>query len=464
MRTPAFLLPLAALAAPVHAAAPVPAAWHATLPHGGEVAALAQWWSRFDDPLLPRLVEAAQAMSPDLASATARIAQARAARTSANAALLPSIDASGGAARGREEPGQPLATTRSAGVQMAWELDLFGGNRAGARAATARLDAAVAGWHEARVALAAETGNSYVALRACQARLVQTEIDVASREETARLTAASAQFGMQTAGNVALARASAAQARAGATQLRAQCEALVNALVALTSFDADVLRGELAASFARLPRPADIAVDQVPARVLAQRPDLFAAERNVLAAAADSAQAQARRHPRIQLQGSLGGARVQTGMGSSDGMVWSFGPIAVVLPLFDGGQRRANVDAARARYEEAGAVYRGRLLQAVREVEDALLSLQSTAGRAGDARIAAEGFRTSLQATDARYRGGLASLFELEEARRSDVQSQIALIDLEQERVQAWITLYRALGGGWQSPASTTATLALETP
>jgi outer membrane protein TolC len=121
------------------------------------------------------------------------------------------------------------------------------------------------------------------------------------------------------------------------------------------------------------------------------------------------------------------------------------------LPLFDGGTRRANVDAARARYDEAVALYRGKLRGAVREVEEALVALQSTAARSDDAKIAAEGFEASYRATEARYQGGLASLFELEDARRTTVASRIALIELRRERTIAWIALYRALGGGWSA-------------
>ena len=121
--------------------------------------------------------------------------------------------------------------------------------------------------------------------------------------------------------------------------------------------------------------------------------------------------------------------------------------------------RPANVDAARARYDAAAMAYRGKVRTALREVEEALVQLQSTAARNEDARVAAEGFEASYRATEARYRGGLASLFELEDARRSAVQAQSSLIELQRERVAAWIALYRALGGGWS--ASDAAPLAL---
>ena len=112
----------------------------------------------------------------------------------------------------------------------------------------------------------------------------------------------------------------------------------------------------------------------------------------------------------------------------------------------------AGVDAAVGEVDSGlprGAVVTAIDGTAVREVESALVALQSTAGRGDDARTAAEGFERSYRAVESRYRGGLASLFELEDARRTAVAAQSALIELQRERVAAWISLYRALGGGW---------------
>ncbi|TFZ05964.1 efflux transporter outer membrane subunit [Ramlibacter henchirensis] len=441
-----------------------PSGWFEALPHGGDLGELAGWWSRFDDPLLVQLVERAQAASPDLASALSRIAQARATAVGAGAALLPNVEAGVSGARGRSEPGFPVGNTLSASMQMAWELDLFGGNRAGARAAAARLSSATAGWHEARVAVAAEVATQYVSLRACEARRIQAEVDAGSRAETDRLTQLSLQHGMQSPGTAALARASAAQGRAQLAQAAAECDTLVKRLVALTAAEEPALRAELAASGASVPQAPRFGIDAVPARALAQRPDLHAAALNVQAAAGDADQARASRWPRVMLKGSVGRGRAETPFGTQDGSVWSFGPLSVVLPVFDAGVRRANLDAARSRYDEAVAQYGGRLRTAVREVEEALVTLQAATRRSDDLRVAAEGFRTSFASAQARYRGGLASLFELEEARRSDVQAQVAMVDLEQQRTQAWIQLYRALGGGWGSPAPTTTISKESTP
>jgi len=435
--------------------AEVPPQWYTPLPqlpHAGQVTALADWWRQFDDPVLVQLIEAGQAVSPTLAAATARIEQARSARIAAGAALAPTLDASASISRGRQDFVTPLGTTSAVNAQAAWEIDLFGANRAGRDAAQARLDGAQAGWHDARVAVAAEVASSYISLRGCEAQREQARIDATSRSETSRLTELSTKAGFESPGNAALARASAAQSNNLLTQRRAQCDVLIKSLVALTALPEPELRQRLAPGDTRQPRPGQLGqlgVASVPAQVLAQRPDVFAAERELVAASADVSQAQAQRLPRITLSGNIGAARFESGDTTADGSVWQIGPLAVSLPIFDGGRRRANVDAAQARYTQARFEYRAKLRTAVREVEEALVNLQSTAARGDDAQTASDGFAASYRATEARYRSGLASLFELEDSRRTATQSQVQLIDLRSERSASWIALYRALGGGW---------------
>lgn len=443
---------------------PAPAAqWQAPLPAADPAADLKRWWQQFNDPLLAQLIESAQAASPTIAAARARIEQARAARVAGGAALGPTLDASASASRGRFDLASPVGTSAGAGLQAAWEIDLFGGNRAGHDAAQARLDGAQALWHDARISVAAETASSYLALRACEAQLAQTEFDAASRAETARLTELAAKAGFQAPASADLARASAAQGNATLTQQRAACDLAVKSLVAMTALAEPELRTKLLAGRAALPQPAQIGVAQVPAQLLAQRPDLANAERELAAAAADAAQARAQRYPRFALAGNITLSRFESGGISTSGTLWSIGPVSVSLPIFDGGVRRANAEAAQARYDAAAVNYAASLRTAVREVESALVALQSTAGRGDDARTAAEGFERSYRAVESRYRGGLASLFELEDARRTAVAAQSALIELQRERVAAWISLYRALGGGW-TPADPAQAEATPTP
>lgn len=449
--------PAASAAAPagpaVAASAPVPAQWQAPLPHQGSTTDLLQWWGQFRDPVLVSLIEAAQRVSPTLASARSRIEQARAAAVAAGAARLPQVDASATASTGRTEPGAPRASVGQVALQSSWEIDLFGAVRAGDEGAVARLEAAQAAWHAARVSVAAETASNYLQLRACEAQLDQTEIDVASRTETARVTERSAQAGLSPPAAAAQARASAAQGRAQAVAQRVQCDSLVKALVALSGETEAALRGRLAPRRAQLPQPAPIVVSTLPAQLLAQRPDLAEAAANVTAASADVRLADARRFPRVGLSGSVGLMAVRTGGVQVDGSTFSIGPLQVTFPVFDGGVRRANAAAARAAYDESVALYQARLRTAVREVEEAMLQLRGSTDRQADAQAASEGYEASFKAAEQRYQGGVASIFELEDARRTAVSARSGLIDLQRERAAAWIALYRSLGGGWQGPA-----------
>ncbi|MFM9438540.1 outer membrane protein TolC, partial [Janthinobacterium sp. CG_23.3] len=174
-----------------------PAQWQAPLPHNGSVDDLAGWWQRQGDALLVQLIAAAQEVSPSVAAARSRIAQSRAERVGSGAALGPTLDANASASRTSQQSAQPLGTTAQAALQAAWEIDLFGANRAARDAAQARLDGAHAGWHDARVSVAAEVANQYYSLRACARLLAVAQQDAASRADTARLTELTAGAGLQ---------------------------------------------------------------------------------------------------------------------------------------------------------------------------------------------------------------------------------------------------------------------------
>ena len=452
----AAFLPLAlgacaTTAPPAQVAAPPPTAWQAPLPHQGSLGDMARWWTQLGDPLLVELIDAAQAVSPGIAQAQARIAQARAAQVSSRAALLPSLDAQASASRGLNEQLARVATTAQAGLQASWEIDLFGANRAAKTAADERLAGAQALWHEARVSVAAEVAQQTSSLRTCLAQLDVAERDAQSRGETSRLSELSERAGFTAPATAALARASAAEAQARVAQQRMQCDVEVKTLVALTGWEEPTLRARLAAPVAAAPDTL-FAIAVLPAQVLAQRPDVYNAERDVAAASADVGSAQAQRYPRLSLSGSVGTAWVRAGGVTTDLNTWTIGPLALSLPLFDAGRRAAHTDAAQARYDEAAALYRAKVRQAVSEVEQALVRLQSTAERSASARTAVQGYRASFDATEARWRGGLASLVELEDARRTALAAENALVALRHERQAAWVALYRTAGGGWNAP------------
>jgi NodT family efflux transporter outer membrane factor (OMF) lipoprotein len=444
----------------------VPPAWQAPLPAAAaspagaapgagatdpRAEALRRWWTQLDDPLLLAVIDGAQQASPNLSAAGLRIAQARSARTVADAQRLPAATAQASAARGREQPGSPTGERYSAALQAGWELDLFGALGAGRQAAQARLDGAVAAWHDARTAVAAEAAATYVQLRACEAQADWGLMDSRSRDETARLTDLAARAGFRAPVDAALARGGAAQGRSQAVQLQAQCDRLVKALVALTAQAEPALRQQLQPGRSRLPQGAPPPVQAVPGEWLRHRPDLARAERELVAAAADVAQSLARERPQVTLSGSIGAMRLDGGTQGGTGTVFAIGPLAVSLPVFDGGRRGAATQAARAAHEDAQRQYLAALRQAVREVEDALVRVEASSRREPDIRDAAQALDAVLKAVEARWHGGLASQFELEDARRNAYAAASLYIDLQRERLEAAIALYRALGGGWQA-------------
>lgn len=434
-------------------ALPVAAAWQAsatTVPHGGTVAGLVDWWRQFDDPLLAELVEAAERESASLAQARARIASARADAVAAGSADLPSVDLTASARRSAMALVSSLMhqRTRQAGIQASWEIDLFGGVARQKENAEATLDATAARWHDARVSVAAETALAYLDYRYLERRVAQADADAASRRETARLSFELGRAGFQSSADVALAAGSAAEAASNVIDLRARRDMQLKALVALSGLDEPALKTRLAARSGRFPAPASFRVDALPAAVLAQRPDLAAAERDLAAASAAIGQAQALRYPKISLTGNVGPIRLNTDGVPLAANTWSFGP-SVSLPLLDGGRLVAGVEAARAQYVAAESAYRQKARDAVKEVEQALVRLSAASERAEDVHRAAEGYRAAFLATESRQRAGLAAVLDLEESRRLMLNADIAVAAWEQEQVAAWIALYRAVGGGW---------------
>ncbi|WP_242101514.1 efflux transporter outer membrane subunit [Lysobacter sp. M2-1] len=446
-----LILVLASCAAGPDYREPVPEAplsWSAALPHNGSVAAINEWWRQFDDPLLGQLVATAEADSPSLAKAWANIEKARATLTSAEASGLPAVTAAGSASRSRQsaQSGTSAASNaRSAGMDASWELDLFGKVRRSAEAAQARVDARVGDWHEARVSLAAEVADTYVKYRACALLAETYQSELTSILRTEKAIASLVEAGLRSPSEGALALAGSASTRSSLVLQRAQCDLLVKSLVSLTGIDESGLRELMAAPGTELPQPGALEVESVPAQVLRQRPDLASLERELAATSAEIGVAQADLYPSLSLSGSI---TVSASDLASSANSWSFGP-SLSLPILDGGKRRAAVDSARASYTAALADYRQGVRNVVKEVEQALVNLDSAGRRADDATTAAREYRRNFEATEASWRAGRDSLLTLEEARRTALSAEIQQITLRGDRVAYWIALYKALGGGW---------------
>ena len=437
---------------PSSVTAPAPVEWNAPLPHGGRLTDLRDWWTAQDDPILLALIDGAQALSPTVAVALSRVETARANEATARAALLPGVTAGLSAGRSVSLPATPAATSTAVTLQTSWEIDVFGAARVARVAAAGQTQGSQAQWHDARVSVAAEVANTYYALAHCWKTHALAEQDLASRQRSRDISARSLQAGMLAPAAYAQVQAEVAQSQLRLIQHSSQCDLYTKALVALTGEDEALVRSVMRA----LVLPDDLAgfsVSRIPAQALVQRPDVFAAEHDVALASAQIGRAKARRWPGLSLGGSIGALRYGSAGVDTDITTWSFGPLALTLPVFDAGQRAALVDAATADYVAAVTSYRAKVRQAVREVEEALVVLDSTVQRETDTRAVHDARLQNLGAAQNRERNGLASTLEVEEARRAGLAAQADVLALQLERKRAWVALYRAAGGGWERPA-----------
>ncbi len=423
--------------------------WHSTLPHGGKITDLTHWWAQFDDPAMTRLIEHAEASSPTLDAALARVNQARASARKSDADLFPSVTGSASNTRRQSAAigGTNVQTVNTASLDALWELDLFGGKRRGVEQSEAQLGANEARWHDARVTLAAEIARDYVDYRACEKTAKLYERRLASQTSTEKLVYYKVKSGLSATTEGDLSKASMLNVASMFEQQKGVCAQKLNLLAQMTTLPITELRNILASASARVPVPREADILNVPAVTIEQRPDIAVAERNLAAASAAIGVAEASRYPSLSLTGSIG---LNQTSGSSTLSIWSFGP-ALSLPIFNAGALEAEADRTRAAYDEARATYRETVLKAVREVEDALTRLEAINSRMKQTEASVEYYHRYLETTEISYKSGTTSLLDLEETRRTVYSAEQSLIEAQQEQADTWIALYKAVGGGWAS-------------
>lgn len=427
------------------------AQWHAPLPHGGKVENLLRWWEQWNDTTMTQLIEQAEKRNPTLDMAVARLAAARANAGVSEAASYPSVGASVGATRSKTLFGNQVLEMKqsSYGLDAGWEIDLFGRVRRGQEAARARMQASEAGWHEARISLAAEVAGAYVELRTCEAGVVLAEKELASRRLTLDLTELRRGAGFASTSEWARSKAAWEEAQAAQAARLGDCARQLNSLVALTGLDYAKLQELLQAGRGKLPAPEQIALDAVAARALRLRPDIFVAESEWAAASADIGVAKAEIFPSFSLLGSIGLSRLVMAGAATNTSTWSFGP-NLNIPVFDGGGTSGQVKAAQTRYAYAEANYRRTVLSAVKEIEDALVRLDVANKRSEQHRAALEQYKIMLQAGNERRDAGMANQLSVEEMQRTTWLAEDNMLGGMRDSARAWIALYKALGGGWQ--------------
>jgi multidrug efflux system outer membrane protein len=446
----------------------IPPAWHATLPHDGSVVDLDNWWAQFDDPVLSSLISEAQVDNPTIDAAVARLRQARALMMSSRAALLPVLN--GSTSFNRSNSNTTAVTSSDVNSQMSlqsgelnvaagaldasWELDLFGKLRREHQADAARAEASVANWHDARVSVAADVADAYVRLRGCQALLEVADANRHAREKSQQITLLKVRAGFAAPVESALSDASLAQSNDILELQRSQCERHANEIVALSGLSRSDLDTRLTVGYASIPVARVGAVQSIPAKAIEQRPDVRERERTLAGASAEIGAAIAARLPSVSLAGSIGINQYRASGQSLQLRPWSFGP-SLTLPVFDGGSGEASVEGARGRYDEALSQYKAKVRQAVREVEDALARIAVSQRRVQTAALAEQRYRRYFESVERQYQAGSIDVLDLETARSQLITGEQANSAAHLERAQAWIALYRAVGGGWrQTPAT----------
>ncbi len=433
-------------------AAPVAAAFpDAPAATPGQKAAPDIDWAEFfsAEPRLQRLIALALDHNRDLRIAVLNIERARAQLGAARADAWPTVGMGAGASRQTKTEGG-INSTYTAGLSVtAWELDLFGRIRSLGDAAQARLLAGEEARKAAQIALVAAVATAHYALQADDELLALTRRTLTTREDSLKLVRLKFDHGAAAAPELRQAESlleSARVAFAQQTRQRAQGE---NALVLLLGQapPAD-LPAAAALEATTLPDlPAGL-----PSEVLVRRPDVRQAEQQLIAANATIGAARAALFPRITLTASLGAASPSlAGLFDDGNLAWSFVP-QVLLPIFDAGRNRANLDVANVDREIALAGYERAIQAAFREVADALAGRATLAEqlRAQQALALAEDDRARL--AEMRWRGGVASHLELYDAQRSAFAAQQALVQLRAAQAQNALLLYRVLGGGWREP------------
>jgi len=426
----------------------------ANLPHGA-------WWEVFGDTDLSRLETMAVSGNQSLAAAAARLEQSRADLGIARSDFFPQIDADPEYTRQRTSPNAPLAPRKAppakggvsrtynnfvAPLNMNWELDLWGRVRRQVESARADFVASADDLESARLALQAEVALDYFSLRELdqERRVVAESIETFRR--SLELTQNRRKGGIVSDLDVSQAETQLRSTEAELPAIDLERARVLHALAALC--------GQSAISFQLAAGPLTNAVPGTPARVpselLERRPDIAAAERRMASANAHVGVAKSAFYPRVFLTGAAGFQSI-----SADNLfdwpsrVWSLGP-SVSLPIFTGGRNRSQLAGAHAVYDEAVANYRQTVLTAFQEVEDQLAAQKLLASQIDAQQAALTAARHTLEIANNRYKAGVVTYLEVATAQSAELSNERSYINLEGQRLNAEVSLIKALGGNWQ--------------
>jgi len=414
-----------------------------------------EWWRNFNDPVLDQLIAEALRANPNVRTAGMRIMEARAQLGIAGSTLYPQLQqATGQVLRAGEKrsPGQDnSATSYSAGLQISWELDFWGKFSRGIEAADASYFASIAQYDDVQVLTAAQTASFYCTIRTVEARLVIARENAALQKRSLDITELLFKGGTESELDVQQAKAQYLGTLATIPQLEISLRQTQNALSILLARAPGPLP-EMAAGKDVIPQAELEVIVDMPADLLRRRPDVRGAEMLLAAQSAQIGVSVADLYPSISLLGSVGLSDTSV-RGSPRVFSWSVGP-SLVWNVFDHGRLTNTVLVQDARFQQLYEQYQDAVLQAAREVDDAAVAFAKT----GEQIVLLEGSvkaaQRSLELATIQYREGLADFERVLDSQRTLVAQQDILVTSRGNLTQSLISLYKAMGGGWEQGRS----------
>lgn len=433
----------------------IPAAWSYTSEFSQTLPVDDAWWQLFRDPVLTRLIEQGQKNNYNLSMAVKRMEISRNTWESANSRYYPVINASAGWSATRQSA-KTTAQFRetgtvdyfSLGLDMNWEIDVFGRISAQRKADRLSMDVARADYDAAQVSMAAAIARAYFNLRLYQQRLAVVNSQLESQEKLVAITKARREAGLASGLDVSQAEQVVLTTKASVPALEAMVNSALYSLATLTGRYPQQLEADLGTA-AQLPDGYDVIPVGIPADLLRRRPDMVGAERQLALYAAQVGIAKKDFLPTLSLT-ALAGTEAHRfdNLFTAHSFGWSVAP-QLTWTVFDGFARKYNVAAAKLQFEYAMDNYNMTILTAYQEVEDAM-SQYVSALRALDAdRLLLAQTEKSLSLSIDLYKQGLASFSDVADAQVSTLDAQNAVLSQKAGKLTALVALYQALGGGW---------------
>jgi NodT family efflux transporter outer membrane factor (OMF) lipoprotein len=407
------------------------------------------WWRLYDDPVLDGLIADALAHNTDVRAAVARLARARAALREVKVDRLPQGGVSAGATRGRD-PGQSDTTTSfDAGLQVAYEVDLFGRVSRSIEAGRGDAPAAEADADAVRVAIVSDTARAYADASSAAERLAVAEHIVELLSRSLDLTQKQVEIGQTTRLDTARIAALRNQRQAEIPAIAAERDNALFRLATLTGRAPAELPSAAGARNTSLKLDQPIPVGDG-SQLLARRPDVRAAERRLAAATARIGVATAELYPQVTLGGSLGSSASSIGNLFSNPIGFLLGPL-ISWSFSDHARARARVAGAEASTQEALAEFDGTVLRSLQETETALSAYANSLRRREALEAARNEAEVAARIVRAQQREGQVDSLALLDAERTFAESQAELANANGQVATAQIDLFRALGGGWSA-------------